>query len=233
MPRLCTDIRVTELGMKLRFSLMMFLQYAIWGAWLPLLYPYLLSIGFTGTQISSVFAGGAAGAILGPMIAGQIADRFFATEKFLAVSHLLGAALVFFLSRVRDYPTFLGVSIVYGMIYAPTLALTNSICFHHLPDRDRDFGRVRLWGTIGWIVAGILVGQWLHLNYSPAGLTGAALEAEWNKGRADAFTLSAILGLLLVLLLREGVLAKPRFAMRLASGSLAETKFLASSQKTH
>ncbi len=183
--------------MKLRFSVMMFLQYAIWGAWLPLLYPYLQSLGFTGGQISAVFAGGAAGAILGPMIAGQFADRFFATEKFLGVSHLLGAVLVFFLSRVHDYPTFLTLSILYGVIYAPTLALTNSICFHHLPDRDRDFGRVRLWGTIGWIVAGILVGHWLRLHYSPAGLTGDALQAEWNRGRADAFVLSAALGALL------------------------------------
>src|SRR5262245_15089620 len=183
--------------MKLRFSVMMFLQYAIWGAWLPLLYPYLLSLGFSGTQISAVFAGGAAGAILGPMIAGQIADRFFATEKFLAISHLLGAALVFFLSQVRDYPTFLGLSIVYGVIYAPTLALTNSICFHHLPDRDRDFGRVRLWGTIGWIVAGILMGHWLRANYSTPGLTDDAPLADWNRGRADAFKLSAFLGVAL------------------------------------
>jgi len=183
--------------MKLRFSLMMFLQYAIWGAWLPLLYPYLVSLGFTSGQISSIFAGGAAGAILGPMIAGQFADRHFATEKFLGVSHLLGAALVFFLSRVRDYPTFLALSIVYGVIYAPTLALTNSICFHHLEDRDRDFGRVRLWGTIGWIAAGIVMGHWLRLNYSPAGASGDALLAEWNRGRADAFELSAALGVLL------------------------------------
>jgi nucleoside transporter len=183
--------------MKLRFSVMMFLQYAIWGAWLPLLYPYLVSLGFTGGQISAIFAGGAAGAILGPVIAGQIADRFFATEKFLAVSHLLGAALVFFLSRVHDYSTFLALSVVYGLIYAPTLALTNSICFHHLPDRDRDFGRVRLWGTIGWIVAGILVGHWLRLEYSPPGLSEAALMAEWNRGRADAFVLSSALGALL------------------------------------
>jgi nucleoside transporter len=183
--------------MKLRFSLMMFLQYAIWGAWLPLLYPYLQSLGFTNGQISSIFAGGAAGAILGPMIAGQFADRHFATEKFLGVSHLLGAVLVYFLSRTHDYPTFLTLSIVYGVIYAPTLALTNSICFHHLEDRDRDFGRVRLWGTIGWIVAGILMGHWLRTNYSPAALTGAALEAEWNKGRADAFVLSSALGVLL------------------------------------
>jgi MFS family permease len=131
------------------------------------------------------------------VIAGQFADRHFATEKFLGVSHLLGAVLVWFLSSVHDFNTFLALSIVYGIIYAPTLALTNSICFHHLPDRDRDFGRVRLWGTIGWIVAGIMMGQWLAAHYSPAGVSETALLAEWNKGRADAFKLSAVLGVLL------------------------------------
>ena len=184
--------------MKLRLSVMMFLQYAIWGAWLPILFPYLMGkLGFSLDDVSAIFAAGAAGAIVGPFIAGQVADRFFATEKFLGISHLLGAVLVWFLSDISDFTTFLVVSAVYGVIYSPTLALTNSISFHHLPDRDRDFGRVRLWGTIGWIAAGITVGQWLAAKHSPAGLTGAPLEAAWNAGRADAFKLSSILGALL------------------------------------
>jgi nucleoside transporter len=176
----------------------MFLQYAIWGAWLPILFPYLGGqLRFTPDQCSTVFAAGAAGAIVGPFIAGQVADRFFATEKFLAASHLLGAALVWFLARVTDFRAFLALSTLYGVVYAPTLALTNSISFHHLEDRDRDFGRVRLWGTIGWIVAGIAVGQWLALRYSPSGLSSDLLMAEWNRGRADAFQLSALLGIAL------------------------------------
>ena len=184
--------------MKLRLSVMMFLQYAIWGAWLPILFPYLTGhLRFSLDQVSWIFAAGAAGAIVGPFIAGQVADRFFATEKFLAISHLLGAALVWFLAGITDFTSFLAVSAIYGVIYAPTLALTNSISFHHLPDRDRDFGRVRLWGTIGWIAAGIEVGQWLAAKHSPAGLTGTALEAAWNAGRADAFKLSSVLGVLL------------------------------------
>ncbi len=184
--------------MKLRLSVMMFLQYAIWGAWLPILFPYLKGqLGFSLDQISSIFAAGAAGAIIGPFIAGQFADRFFATEKFLGVSHLIGAALVFALAEATTYHAFLRLSIVYGLVYSPTLALTNSISFHHLEDRDRDFGRVRLWGTIGWIFAGIAVGHWLGSRHSPAGVSGTELEAAWNAGRADAFRLSALLGGLL------------------------------------
>jgi len=184
--------------MKIRLSVMMFLQYAIWGAWLPILFPYLMGkLRFSLDQVSSIFAAGAAGAIIGPFIAGQFADRFFATEKFLGVSHLIGAALVFALAETTDYRSFLALSTVYGLVYSPTLALTNSLSFHHLADRDRDFGRVRLWGTIGWIFAGIAVGHWLGTRHSPAGLSGAGLEAAWNAGRADAFRLSALLGGLL------------------------------------
>lgn len=183
---------------RTRLSAMMFLQYAIWGAWLPILYPFLLGHrGFELSQVGLILAGGAAGAIVGPFIAGQIADRFFATEKFLAVSHLVGAALVWFLAEQDSYAPFLVISIFYGIVYAPTLALTNSISFHHLPDRDRDFGKVRLWGTVGWIAAGILMGQWLLANHTPEGVDAAAVQAAQDAGRADAFRLSAILGVVM------------------------------------
>ncbi len=185
--------------MKMRLSLMMFLQYAIWGAWLPILYPYLLGhLHFELADVSKIFAAAAIGAIVGPFIAGQVADRFFATEKFLAVSHLLGAALVWELAKQDSVNGFLVLSTLYGVIYAPTLALTNSISLHHLTDRDRDFGRVRLWGTIGWIAAGIVVGHWLN-RFTPIGpeTTAAMRETAWNAHRADAFKLSALLGGLL------------------------------------
>ena len=215
-------------GLNIRLSVMMFLQYAIWGAWLPILYPFLMGHrGFSLDQTGWILAAGAAGAIVGPFVAGQFADRHFHTEKFLAVSHLLGAAVVWFLASVDGFWPFLFLSLVYGVIYAPTLALTNSLAFHHLPDRDRDFGKVRVWGTIGWIVVGIGVGHWLGGNYTPEGkdallewantlgltdlaaaLPAAAGEelgqiraqiqtAAQNSGRAGAFQLSALLGVVM------------------------------------
>ncbi|HGY90821.1 MAG TPA: MFS transporter [Planctomycetes bacterium] len=180
-----------------RLSVMMFLQYAIWGAWLPILYPFLLGFrGFTLDEVGAVLAAGAAGAILGPFIAGQIADRHFATEKFLAGSHLAGAILVWALAGVSAFWPFLILSLIYGIIYAPTLALTNSLSFHHLTDRDRDFGKVRVWGTVGWIVAGIAVGQWLLFRHTPEGAE-AVIAAAQDAGRADAFRLSGLLGVVM------------------------------------
>ena len=200
---------------KLNFqlSLMMFLQYGIWGAWLPILFPYMGYLGFKPSESVAIFFVGAVGAIVGPFLAGQVADRYFNTEKFLAVSHILGGILVWFLSSVHSFGAFLVFSLLYGLIYAPTLALTNSLTFHHVPDRDRDFGKIRVWGTIGWIVVGIAVGQWLYQAHTPKGpeaiATAAAkfqlpaadqekvVAAAQNAGRADAFRFSAVLGILM------------------------------------
>jgi nucleoside transporter len=183
---------------RTRLSVMMFLQYAIWGAWLPILYPFLMGHrGFDLDQTGLCLMAGAVGALLGPFIAGQLADRSFATEKLLAVSHGVGAVLVYFLSMADTFPLFVSLSFVYGLVYAPTLALTNSISFANLPDRDRDFGPVRLWGTIGWIAAGIAVGQILLRVYTPDAGTEAEIAAAQNAGRAVAFQISAALGVVM------------------------------------
>ncbi|MCA8968168.1 MAG: MFS transporter [Planctomycetes bacterium] len=199
--------------MKTKLSVMMFLQYAIWGAWLPLLWPFLNGHrGFTGTEIGHMFAVGAVGAIVAPFIAGQIADRYFNTEKFLGLSHLIGAGLVWFLATTETYSGFLWLSLAYSLVYSPTLPLTNSLAFHHLEDRDRDFGRVRVWGTVGWIVAGILIGQFLYHFHTPTeaafseavaqNLTSATdfkgfTDAAYQAGMGNAFKLSAILGVVM------------------------------------
>jgi nucleoside transporter len=185
-------------GLRAQLSLMMFLQYAIWGAWLPLLWPFLNGHrGFQPDQIGDMFAVGALGAIVAPFIAGQIADRHFATERFLGLSHLLGGVLVWQLASLESYDDFLAFSLVYSLIYSPTLSLTNSLAFHHLPDRDRDFGRVRVWGTVGWIAVGIAIGQWLAWRHTPAGAAQDAVQAAQFAGMADAFRLSGALGLLM------------------------------------
>lgn len=181
-----------------RLSAMMFLQYAIWGAWLPLLYPFLTNHrGFSGNEVGHLFMVGAVGAVVAPWVAGQIADRYFSTEKFLGLSHIVGGLLVWQLASLEGYWAFLGFSLLYSIIYSPTLSLTNSISFHHLPDRDRDFGRVRVWGTVGWIVVGIAIGQWLLHRHTPADVTGEGALAAQYAGMADAFRLSAVLGILL------------------------------------
>lgn len=183
-------------GLRVKLSLMMFLQYAIWGAWLPFLFSFLDGYRqMPGDQIGQMFAAGAVGAIVGPFLAGQVADRFMATEKLLAALHFVGALLIWQLASVESYGGFLAFSLVYGLVYAPTLSLTNSLAFHHLPDVDRDFGKVRLWGTLGWIAVGIGMGHWLGLMHSPAELSGEALIAAQVAGKADAFKLSALLGI--------------------------------------
>ncbi len=186
------------LGLNFKLSLMMFLQYAIWGAWLPLLWPYLAGhLKFDETQIGMMFAVGAIGAIIAPFIAGQLADRYFSTERFLAFSHLIGGVLIWQLSSLTTYSQFLVFSLVYSLVYSPTLSLTNSLAFAHLPDRDRDFGRVRIWGTVGWIVVGISIGQWLYHHYTPEGATVAVKVQAQAAGMADAFRVSGALGIIM------------------------------------
>ena len=183
---------------KTRLSLMMFLQYAIWGAWLPLLFPFMLGHrGMPIGEVVNILAAGAAGAIFAPFISGQIADRSFNTEKVLGVSHIIGAILVWFLGSITGYWPLMGFAFAYSLVYSPTLSLTNSLALAQLPDRDRDFGKVRVWGTVGWIFAGIGIGQWLLYNHCPPGATGDVLVKAQQAGMADAFKLSAVLGLIM------------------------------------
>jgi len=199
-------------ALKTRLSVMMFLQYAIWGAWLPLMYQFLSNHrGFSDDEIGYLFMIGGVGAVVAPFIAGQIADRSFNTEKYLAISHIMGGILVWQLSWMESYQGFFLFSLLYSLIYSPTLALTNSLAFHHLPNRDRDFGRVRLWGTIGWIAVGIGIGQWLLHRHTPAIDVGGLADATLNlsapsqaqvlaaqaAGIMDAFRLSGILGVVM------------------------------------
>ena len=182
-------------SMYTKLSLMMFLQYAIWGAWLPFLWAFLEGHrGMDGGQIGNMFAAGAVGAIIGPFVAGQLADRYFSTQWLLGVSHLLGAVLIWQLATIESESGFLIFSLLYGMVYAPTLSLTNSLAFHHIPDRDRDFGRVRKWGTLGWIAVGLAMGHWLAFKHTPVDVADEVVKAAQYAGRADAFRLSAFLG---------------------------------------
>jgi nucleoside transporter len=138
----------------IRFSAMMFLEYVIWGSWLPLLALYLGNVlRFTGQEIGWIFATQAIACIVALFVGGQVADRLMSTEKVLALSHAIGGAAMFALAAQTSFWPFFGLMLLYQLVFIPTLSLTNSICFHHVRDAREDFGKIRLWGTIGWIAA--------------------------------------------------------------------------------
>jgi nucleoside transporter len=150
---------------------MMFLQYAIWGAWSPVLSEYLLNdLGFSGTQVGIIYSLLPLATIVAPFIGGQIADRYFASQKVIAVLQLVGGGFLLFISRVSDYSTMMWLMLFYCLLYAPTLALTNSVAFINLKNSEKEFGVVRVWGTIGWIAAGLVLMGWRHFSQAEEGL---------------------------------------------------------------
>lgn len=187
-----------------RLSLMMFLQYAVWGAWLPLAARYLSAapadggLGFTGGQIGMILGlAGSIGAVAAPFIAGQVADRYFSAERFLAVLLLVGGVIKWVTASQTGYGAWLGLSIGYSVVYMPTLALSNSIAFANLKDAESGFPRVRVWGTIGWIAVSwifpmLYLQTDLRFSLMPPFLTGAEMPGVTAR-LADSLRFSAFI----------------------------------------
>lgn len=164
-----------NLGIRFKLSFMMFLQYFVWGAWYVTLGTWLGKLHFSGQQIGLAYGTTAVGAMISPFLVGMIADRFFATQRVLAVLHLFGGAALFLASMQESFPRLYLLLLLYAFLYMPTLALTNSLAFRQMSDPGAQFGAVRVLGTLGWIVAGILIGTLgLEASAKPVQIAGAS-----------------------------------------------------------
>jgi len=172
-----------KLTTRLQLSTMMFLNFFVWGAWFVTMGTYLKSItGVTDVQVGLAYGTQSLGAIIAPFIIGLIADRYFAAQKILGVLHLLGAGLMYYISTLDNFSAFYPALLVYMILYMPTLALVNAVSFKQMHSPEKQFSNVRVWGTIGWIVAGLII---------------AWLAWEQKKTLTSTFQLSAIVSVVL------------------------------------
>lgn len=170
-------------GIRIKLSLMMFLEFFIWGAWFVTMGTYLFkNLSATGTQNAAAYATQAFGAIIAPFIIGLIADKYFSAQKILGVLHLIGAGLLYYVTTTPTFDGFYPGILAYMIIYMPTLALVNSVSFKQMLNPSKEFPWIRVWGTIGWIVAGFIIGwlQWeqkgsLALTFKMAAIASAFL----------------------------------------------------------
>ncbi len=144
---------------RLQLSTMMFLEFFIWGGWFVTMGTYLSqAFNASGGQLAMAYETQSIGAIVAPFIIGLIADRYFSAQKILGVLHLIGAFLLYQAAVAADFAAFYPYILIYMILYMPTLALVNAVAFRQMKDPSKEFANIRVLGTVGWIVAGVVIG---------------------------------------------------------------------------
>ncbi|WP_410219873.1 nucleoside permease [Pedobacter sp.] len=174
---------------RFKLSFMMFLEFFIWGGWFVTLGTFLdKNLTASGPEIGAVFSTQSWGAIIAPFIIGLIADRYFNAERILGILHIIGAILMYQMYNATNISVFYPYVFGYMVLYMPTLALVNSVSFNQMGDPEKEFSSIRIWGTLGWIFAGVLISYFFHWD-SQASTANGALK--------NTFLLSAIASLVL------------------------------------
>src|SRR5712671_2183585 len=142
-----------------KLSLMMLLQYFIWGAWYVTMGTYMtVYLKSSGVQIGAAYSALAIATMISPFFIGMVADRYFAAQRIMGVLHVLGGVLLYLATQIADNTLFYWIIVLYSLMYMPTIALSNSIAFQQMTDPGKQFPWIRVFGTIGWIIAGLMIG---------------------------------------------------------------------------
>lgn len=174
---------------RIKLSIMMFLEFFIWGAWFVTLGTFLgNNLKASGSETAAIFSTQSWGAIVAPFIIGLIADRYFNAEKILGILHLIGAFLMYQMYQSEEVGMFYTYVLSYMILYMPTLALVNSVSFNQMKDPEKEFANIRVWGTIGWIIAGLSISYFFHWD-STEGISSGLLKNTFLLAGIAAFIL--------------------------------------------
>ena len=174
---------------RIKLSIMMFLEFFIWGAWFVTLGTFLgNNLKASGSETAAIFSTQSWGAIVAPFIIGLIADRYFNAEKILGILHLAGAFLMYQMYQSEEVGMFYTYVLSYMILYMPTLALVNSVSFNQMKDPEKEFSNIRVWGTIGWIIAGLSISYLFHWD-SAEGISSGLLKNTFLLAGIAAFIL--------------------------------------------
>lgn len=200
---------------RTRLSVLMFFQFFVWGAWAVTMGTWLgTTLKFTGAEIGLAYGSTAIAAMVSPFFVGMFADRFFATERILAALHIIGGGLLWFASQQTDFNAFYPLLVAYALCYMPTLALSTSIAFANISNPSEEFPRIRVFGTLGWIVVGLSIGKMgIEATARPMAIAAIAsialgvycltLPHTPPKGKGTSVTARDILGLDALSLLKD------------------------------